>query len=73
MRGRPVLRSSEPAVTTLQDVERAVEVNLDVGPVRLRHGHLVPAALEVAGDIAGPAAADRLDRSCLGLGRRVTG
>jgi len=61
------------AGAALKDVERAVEVQLDRASVRLGHGHLVPAAPEVAGEIACRAAADRLDRSCLGLGRRVTG
>src|SRR3954452_12909054 len=62
------------AAVALEDVERLVQVDLDLAAVGLRDRHLVAVAAEIGGDIAGrAAAADALLSSRLRLGRGVAG
>src|SRR5581483_8170049 len=71
---RPTL-TRRPAVTRgaalttgpLQDVERAVEVDLDLAPIGFRHGRLKARAGQVRRDGTRGATADRLDRGGLRL------
>src|SRR4051794_35422363 len=62
------------AAVALEDVERLVQVDLDLAAVGLRDRHLVAVAAEVGRDIAGgAAAADALLSSRLRLGRSLAG
>src|SRR5438309_9291446 len=54
---------------TLPDVERAIEMHLDGGAVRLLDGDLVALLREVGRHRSGGPTAERLDRRGLGPGR----
>src|SRR3954451_710626 len=62
------------AAVALDDVERLVQVDLDLAAVGLRDRHLVAVVAEIARDVAGrAAAADALLSRRLRLGRSVAG
>src|SRR3954447_11561740 len=62
------------AAVALEDVERLVQVDLDLAAVGLRDRHLVAVVAEIARDVAGrAAAADALLSRRLRLGRSVAG
>src|SRR4051794_4232670 len=65
---------SATAAVALEDVERLVQVDLDLAAVGLRDRHLVAVVAEIARDVAGrAAAADALLSGGLRLGRSVAG
>jgi Gas vesicle protein K len=56
-----------------QDIERVVEVDLDLAAIGLRHRHLVTVAGVVGRDVARRASAGGLDRGSLRPVRRLSG